>query len=122
MDRDEPGLGDALGSTLSASGASSGYSGAKLLSSSSVTRTTSSASGIAPTPPSVQWLALTDVARARWRQDEERTTGLWFYDPSGRILNHLDSIFLADQAEARSFLGWARRRVDVPFPVEWPPG
>ena len=73
-------------------------------------------------PEGVQWLALTDVARARWRQDEERTTGLWFYDPSGRILNHLDSIFLADQAEARSFLGWARRRVDVPFPVEWPQG
>jgi len=70
------------------------------------------------TPSRVTQTNLDDVADAQWRNDNR--PGLWLYNRNGQILAHLDRDFLIDQAEARSFLGWARKRVNMPFGVRWP--
>ncbi len=73
---------------------------------------------VVTTPDQVVQLRLADVAMARWRDDDD--PGLWLYDAAGQLLVHLDTDFLADQAEARNFLGWVRRQSEIPFDVEWP--
>lgn len=70
------------------------------------------------TPDRVTRANLADVTDAQWRSDNQ--PGLWLYNQSGQTLAHLDRDFLMDQAEARSFLGWARKRVNMPFGVRWP--
>ncbi len=76
-------------------------------------------------PGSEARVALADIAAAWWRDpfcEPADRAGLWLYDASVRPLAHLDCTFLADQAEARAFLGWARRRADVHFRVDWTAG
>jgi len=73
------------------------------------------------TPQGAQRILLGDVAEAQWRQDTSQQTGLWLFDCDGRVLGRLDEAFLADQDEARRFLGWARQRAPLAFPVLWPP-
>lgn len=63
---------------------------------------------------------LTDVTVAHWYNQPQARAGLWFYDDCGQVLAHLDSAILADESEARAFLGWARQRADCPFEVRWP--
>jgi len=60
-----------------------------------------------------------DVCRARWMDGEVSSHGLWLYGEAGRPLAHIDRAFLADQSEAREFLGWARRHAALSFPVAW---
>lgn len=69
-------------------------------------------------PHGMTQIRLDQVAQARW--DEDSHPGLWLYDTNGRTLIHIDAHFLPDQAEARSFLGWARKHADLPFDVHWP--
>lgn len=69
-------------------------------------------------PDGVTHVRLSDVAEAQWYDDEE--PGLRFRNRTGELLVHLDTDFLTDQAEARSFLHWARQRTDLPFKVKWP--
>jgi hypothetical protein len=70
------------------------------------------------TPRSDTQVLLTDVAQACWRDDNN--PGLWLYNHRGESIAHIDTVFLASQAEARMFLGWARRQAELPFPVRWP--
>ena len=72
------------------------------------------------TPTEHKRVHLADVHHAAWREDSKTDSGLWLYDRAGNVLAHLDTAFLTDQAEARSFLGWARRHTDLPFKVQWP--
>ncbi len=62
---------------------------------------------------------VTQVARAQWRNTPEPI--LTLYDAEGVVVAELDAAFLADESEARTFLGWARQRTDLPFEVDWPP-
>lgn len=66
----------------------------------------------------VTTVSFADVAAATWH--DESMPGLYLYDGQGQTLAHLDSHFLADQAEARCFLGWSRQRAQLPFKVQWP--
>jgi hypothetical protein len=69
-------------------------------------------------------LKMADVVIARWREDEEASLGLWFFDDRGSVMAHLDGHFLADQDEARALIAWLRRQIpsgSLPFPVQWPP-
>jgi len=65
-------------------------------------------------------IKLTDIAVAQWKDETHQTTGLWLYDQQHRLLAHLDQNLLADESEARSFLGWARGQIHLPFQVMWP--
>ena len=60
-----------------------------------------------------------DVHSARWLDEESSSQGLWLYGAAGQPLAHIDRAFLADQSEARAFLGWARQRASLRFPVAW---
>lgn len=60
------------------------------------------------------------IAYAQWREDDFETAGLWLFDAQDRQLAHLDLNFIGDQNEARSFLQWARDRVNFSFEVHWP--
>lgn len=68
-------------------------------------------------PDGVTTVELGHVADARW---DDETPGLSFYDGHGQTLACLDCDFLADEAEARCFLGWARKHAHLPFKVRWP--
>jgi len=70
------------------------------------------------TPDGTSPIRLADVALAQWCQNDP--PGLWFYDQQHQPLAHLDTVFLADQTQARNFLGWARQHADLPFEVRWP--
>ena len=75
---------------------------------------------IIDTPGRHQRIDVNRIARAEWREETDDAVGLWLFDAEGTVLAHLDAAFLADQAEARTFLAWARRYVDLPFAVHWP--
>jgi hypothetical protein len=60
------------------------------------------------------------INRARWRDDQDSDAGLWLLGQNQEALVHLDLSFLADEVEARSFLGWLRRCSDAPIPADWP--
>ena len=70
------------------------------------------------TPSGNTHVPLTDIAQACWQDNGD--PGLWLYNHRGESIAHIDTTFLANQAEARMFLGWARRRAELPFPVRWP--
>ena len=70
------------------------------------------------TPRGAVQICLDEVAWAQWR--DEVDPGLWLYNREGQPLMHLDLDCLADQAEARMFLNWARQRTDLSFKVYWP--
>ena len=65
-------------------------------------------------------IPLASVARARWRHDDPRATGLWLFDHDDEVIAHLDDHLLGDEAEARTFIGWARLKSRLPFSVTWP--
>lgn len=67
------------------------------------------------TPAAATRVHWSDVQSARWRDGH----GLCLYGTSGQPLAHIDLGFLADAAEARAFLGWARRHATLSFPVVW---
>ncbi len=72
-----------------------------------------------PDAPNVSLdIRLADITQAHWREDDQ--PGLWLFGRDDRVLAHLDTNFLADQAETRAFLGWARQHADLPFEVRWP--
>lgn len=73
---------------------------------------------IVTTPGGTTSTCLAHVADAQWR--DQNQPGLWLFDAQGQVLARLDTDLLADQAEARSFLRWARQRADLPFQVRWP--
>lgn len=60
-----------------------------------------------------------DVHSARWLDEHSSSQGLWLYGATGQPLAHIDRAFLADQSEARAFLGWARQRAPLRFSVAW---
>lgn len=61
-----------------------------------------------------------DIAAAQWRDEPSEQAGLTLLGRNGQTLARIDTVFLADQAEARSFLGWARNLTPMTFPVHWP--
>ena len=69
-------------------------------------------------PNEEQSIELSDVAKAVWQNEPEPAMTLYGHD--GSTLAQLDRAFLADESEARTFLGWARRQTDLPFDVDWP--
>ncbi len=71
------------------------------------------------TPVSVTRIPWADVHSARWQEHETASQGLWLFGDTGQPLAHIDRSFLADAGEARAFLGWARQRAPVHFPVAW---
>jgi hypothetical protein len=77
------------------------------------------------TPQGATQARFRDVAVARWVDvtdvpaDARERAGLWLYDRHGQPLVQLDTRILADEPEARAFLGWARRRADLGFEVRW---
>ena len=78
------------------------------------------AEGLAITSPErVLFLPWSDIARGRWQSGPTAAAGLWLYDERGDVLARLDPAFLADEAEARAFLRWARARAPLDFPVRW---
>ena len=72
------------------------------------------------TPDHHHRIQLADIAYAQWREQTEAEVGLWLYDKAGNVLAPIDAAFLANQAEARTFLGWARQQTELPFAVRWP--
>ena len=71
-------------------------------------------------PARTQRALLAEVSVAHWYNQPPSQAGLWFYDHRGHVLAHLDSAFLADESEARAFLGWTRQRAKTQFQVRWP--
>jgi len=69
------------------------------------------------TPGDDRLIELSDIARADWQNDPEPMMTLYAHD--GSPLASLDRAFFADESEARTFLGWARRQTDLPFEVVW---
>jgi hypothetical protein len=65
-------------------------------------------------------VALADVVLAQWHDEPAEKIGLWLIDDQDNVLAHLDERFLADQAEGRAFLQWARAHDRLDFPVRWP--
>jgi|GEM_PF-3131333 len=72
------------------------------------------------TPQETKRITIAQIAKAVWQEETEDELGLYLYDDKDTLLAHLDIAFLADQAEARTFLGWARKRQPMNFPVQWP--
>ena len=71
-------------------------------------------------PQGTTRVPLAQIATARWRHETQDQAGLWLLDQHDGVLAHLDTAFLADQDEARTFLSWARGRVALPCKVHWP--
>jgi len=70
-------------------------------------------------------IELSSISRVVWRDKpspshDDPDSGLSFYDSAGHTLGRLDLFFLPDQNEARNFIGWLRRRVDLACKIEWP--
>ena len=72
------------------------------------------------TPTGQRWVALDQVAAAQWHDGPQPAAGLWFYDEHRQAVAHLDLYFLADDVEARTFVGWLRRQTGVALNVRWP--
>jgi hypothetical protein len=68
------------------------------------------------TPEGTCWIQLPDVAVAQWTDD----AGLRFDRADGQTLGRIDLVTLADEDEARRFLGWLRQHAQVDFAVQWP--
>lgn len=75
---------------------------------------------IITTPTTTIHVDVDQIAHGQWRDEPNEHSGLWLYDHHGLSLAHLDKNFLASQAEAGAFLGWARRLTKLPFDVQWP--
>jgi len=71
-------------------------------------------------PQGTTRVPLAKIATAQWRHDTQAQAGLWLLDQHDAVLAHLDTAFLADQDEARTFLSWARGRAALPCKVHWP--
>lgn len=71
-------------------------------------------------PQGATAVRLAEVAQGQWRDQTQEATGLWLLDNQGQTLVHLDSAFLADEAEARTFLNWLRQHTAAGFDVRWP--
>jgi hypothetical protein len=71
-------------------------------------------------PTGTLHIGVQEVSEARWLDEPEDRAGLWLYDREQRPVAHLDRGYLSDQREACAFLGWARRSIDLKFPVIWP--
>lgn len=67
------------------------------------------------TPEGTRWIALGQIDHAVWTDDG----GMTFHGRDGRALAALDTALLADEEEARRFLGWLRRHAPTPWPVHW---
>ncbi len=80
------------------------------------------------TPEDKRRFELASVKRMVWQDgpdvieegDEPDTRGLWLFDSTQQVLAHIDENLLADEEEARDFIGWLRRRTKLPCKVEWP--
>jgi hypothetical protein len=82
------------------------------------------------TPTDNRRFELASVKRMVWQdgpdliieEDEpnSQSRGLWFFDSAQQVLAHIDESLLADEEEARDFIGWLRRRTTLPCKVEWP--
>lgn len=68
------------------------------------------------TPEGTCWIQLPDVAHAQWLGDK----GLCFVRADGQALGTIDLVTIADENEARRFLGWLRQHAGVGFVVRWP--
>jgi hypothetical protein len=72
------------------------------------------------TPEATAAVLLSEIALAEWREEPVEQAGLHLLDPRGRGLAHIDTALLADEAEARAFLGWLRDRAGVTLKTRWP--
>jgi hypothetical protein len=66
-------------------------------------------------------VALSRVDHLQWidEGDAKRAAGLWCFDAQGNELLHMDQQLVANEREARSFLGWLRRETGLQAPVRW---
>lgn len=67
-------------------------------------------------PEGTCWIQLDEVSHAHWSDEG----GLTFLRADGQPLGTMDLMFLADEEEARRFLGWLRQRKNIPWKVRWP--
>lgn len=68
----------------------------------------------------VNEVPLCDISRAQWRDDDAAETGLFLYGEGNEELGRLNTHFLADETEARTFIGWLRGRAGITLHVDWP--
>jgi hypothetical protein len=73
------------------------------------------------TPGEIRALLLSEIALAEWRDEPADEAGLRLLDRHGRELARIDFALLADESEARTFLGWLRDRAGVTLKARWPP-
>ncbi|MEX0774802.1 MAG: hypothetical protein WD042_03705 [Phycisphaeraceae bacterium] len=64
-------------------------------------------------------IAMSRIAKGQWLDDPADRRGLHLLDAEGKPLVHLNEAFLADEAEARAFLGWLRQQSQARFDVQW---
>jgi hypothetical protein len=64
-------------------------------------------------------IPLDQVFLVQWRRDMDAASGLWFFDTEKKVLAHLNTEFLTDEAQARRLLAWAGTRCPLPFEVRW---
>lgn len=69
------------------------------------------------TPQGTCWIQLPAVDHARWADD----AGLALVRADGQTLGTIDLMLLADEDEARRFLGWLRQHATIQWSVRWPP-
>ncbi len=67
-------------------------------------------------PQGTCWIELSDVEHAQWSDD----AGMSFVRRDGLALGRIDLVTIADEDEARRFMGWLRQRANVGFNVRWP--
>lgn len=72
-------------------------------------------------PEAVQEVKLARIDHMRWiaEGNSERAAGLWWFDSASTALLHMDDQLLANEREARSFIGWLRQQTSLQAPVRW---
>jgi hypothetical protein len=70
-------------------------------------------------PQSSATVRLGEIASAEWREEPDEDAGLHLLNGAGQPLVRIDTDFLADEAEARTFLGWVRDRSGATLKAQW---
>ena len=75
---------------------------------------------IVTSPADVVRIDCADIDRGVWHDDGD-ACGLKLIHRDGRTLVLLDGMFFRDQAEARAFVGWCRKRTGCALHIVWEP-
>lgn len=71
------------------------------------------------TPEGTASVPLPEVAMAEWSDQPPEDAGLRLLGPAGQRLVRVDHAFLADETEARAFVGWVRDRTGITLRTRW---